>query len=82
MKKTLAVIAWLVLGGVSLAPAETGVYLAAKGAKAPPAPAAVELRVVASPHTAPVEGFPVSTGVPFADGQLGRMIGLAAGRLF
>jgi metallo-beta-lactamase class B len=72
MKKTLAAIAWLILGGVSLAPAETGVYLAAKGAKAPPAPAVVELKVVASPHTAPVDGFPVSTGVPFADGQLGR----------
>jgi len=72
MKKTLAGILSLALGIASLSLAETGVYLATKGSKAPPAPAAIALKVVPAPETAPVEGFPVSTGVPFADGQLGR----------
>ena len=73
MKKALASSLWLlVLGTASLSLAETGVYLAAKGAKIPPARAAVSLKVVPTPGTALVEGFPVSTGVPFADGQLGH----------
>jgi hypothetical protein len=72
MKKTLTVIWLLVLGNASPSLAETGVYLAAKGAKTPPALAAVSLKVVPAPGIAPVERFPVSSGVPFADGQLGK----------
>jgi hypothetical protein len=72
MQKTLTVIWLLVLGNASPSPAETGVYLAAKGSKAPPAPAAIALKVVPAPGIAPVERFPVSSGVPFADGQLGK----------
>jgi len=72
MKEPLAVILLVVLGNASLLRAETGVYLAAKGAKVLPAPAAIGLKVVPASGIAPVEGFPVSTGVPFAEGQLGR----------
>ena len=72
MKKTLALTLLLTLGGDLLSRAETGVYLAAKGAKVLPAPAAIALKVVSAPGIAPVERFPVSTGVPFADGQLGK----------
>lgn len=71
MKRTLVVILLLV-GNASLSRAETGAHLAATRSKAPPAPAAIALKVVPAPGLTPVEGFPMSTGVPFADGQFGR----------
>ena len=72
MRRTLALTLLLGLVGGLPSLAETGVYLAAKGSKVPPLPAAIALKVVPAPKIAPIEGFPVSTGVPFADGQLGK----------
>ncbi len=58
------------IGWASTALAVTGVYRKATGTAAPALPKSILLNVITAPQVETPVGFPVTTGVPFADGQL------------
>ncbi len=68
-KWVLSLVAWLALG-TAPGRAESGVYLRVTKPGGAEAPRVIPLRIIPASQGEGPRGFPLTTGVPFADGQL------------